>query len=65
VFECGCASADSNKRRLNDLGIHCPSKTASPTTGVRRMCHTVQAGMRQYGLFRYFNKVLPCGLGWG
>jgi len=33
--------------------------------GVRRMCRTLRAGMRQYGLFRYFDKVLPCGLGCG
>ena len=25
----------------------------------RRMCRTLRAGMRQYGLFRYFDKVLP------
>jgi len=31
----------------------------------RRMCRTLRAGMRQYGLFRYFNRVLPCGLGYG
>src|SRR5215469_15862237 len=30
----------------------------------RRMCRTLRAGMRQYGLFRYFDKVLPCGLGY-
>ena len=29
------------------------------------MCRTLRAAMRQYGLFRYFNKVLPCGLGCG
>jgi hypothetical protein len=31
----------------------------------RRMCRTLRADARQCGLFRYFNKVLPCGLGCG
>jgi Reductase C-terminal len=28
----------------------------------RRMCRTLRAHARQYGLFRYFDNVLPCGL---
>jgi len=31
----------------------------------RRMCRTLRADVRQCGLFRYFDKVLPCGLGCG
>ena len=31
----------------------------------RRMCRTLRAHVRQYGLFRYFDQVLPCGLGCG
>jgi hypothetical protein len=37
----------------------------APNMVCRRMCRTLRAGMRQYGLFRSFNKVLPCGLGCG
>jgi hypothetical protein len=29
------------------------------------MCRALRAGMRQYGLFRYFDNVLPCRLGCG
>jgi len=29
------------------------------------MCRALRADTRQYGLFRYFDKVLPCGLGCG
>jgi hypothetical protein len=28
----------------------------------RKMCRTIRAAMRQYGLFRYFCRALPCGL---
>jgi len=29
------------------------------------MCRTLRADMRRYGLYRYFDKALPCGLGCG
>jgi hypothetical protein len=31
----------------------------------RKVCRTLRADMRQYGLFRYFFRALPCGLGCG
>jgi hypothetical protein len=39
--------------------------TVHPIEVCRRMCRTLRADTRQYGLFRYFDKVLPCGLGCG
>jgi hypothetical protein len=30
-----------------------------------KVCRTLRADMRQYALFRYFFRALPCGLGCG
>ena len=41
------------------------AKLLSGSQVCRRMCRTLRADARQYGLFHYFDKVLPCGLGCG
>jgi hypothetical protein len=43
----------------------CLSRGVHPKDVCRGMCRTPRATMRQYGLFRDFDKVLPCGLGCG
>jgi hypothetical protein len=47
------------------LGSQLSNEAVKVPQVCRKMCRTLRADARQYGLFRYLGKVLPCGLGCG
>jgi hypothetical protein len=56
---------EKRKTRPDRLEFRKHRRVTTAEKVCRRMCRTLRVGMRQYGLFRYFDKVLPCGLGFG
>jgi hypothetical protein len=61
---CGCALPVRGPARAGAPGathpnLVCLSRGVHPSKVCRRMCHTLRADVRQCGLFRYFDKVLP------